>query len=203
MSSTYERHPLGLPRGSVRAILSIVITLSLWAYLVFNPADGSILRVPSYLYCLTILIYVFFAAHRVTIGPTAPGQHAPLYLPRGTLRFLILGGTIAILIWQFLVDPQRILTKLTPTGEMMHGWPYLSLSLMGGFTVGWLFSHGPWRNSPWYQDLQAWLSLVAMCVLFVNLFIDLIAKTQAHSPDWLYWDCVIIAILSLYYGARS
>jgi hypothetical protein len=198
-----ERNPLGLPRGSVRAILAIVITLMFWAYLVYTPASGTIIKVPSYMYCLAILVFVFFAAHRSTIGPDAAHAHSPLYLPRATLRFAILGGTIAITVWQLIVNPDVLLNKLTPTDDQMKGWPYLIFSLIGGFTVGWLFSHGPWKKSAWYQDLQAWLSLVALTFMLVNLFIDLIAKAAAHSSDFLLWDCVVIAILSLYYGARS
>lgn len=200
-SITYERNPLGLPRGSVRAILSLVITAMFLAYLVYTPADGKILKVPTYLYCVSIMVFVFFASHRSTINPDGTKEPSPLYLPRGTLRLTILGGTVGIVVWQLIVNREATLSKLTPTAEQMEVWPYLTLSLVGGFAVGWLFSHGPWRKSPWYQDLQAWLSLVAMGVLLIHLLLDLIAK--AHNPDWQIWDCVLVGILALYYGARS
>src|SRR5262245_23869097 len=95
---TYERNPLGLPAGSVRAITTIAIVLMFWAYLVYPPPE---VKVPSYLYCLTILVFVFFAAHRNTIAPEGTKHHSPLYLPKGTIRTLIIVGTVAVLGWQF------------------------------------------------------------------------------------------------------
>jgi hypothetical protein len=197
----YERHPLGLPPGSVRAILSLAITLMFWVYLVYPPPE---VKVPSYLYFLTVLVFIFFAAHRASIGPSATHQASPLYLPRGTLRLIILVGTIALVIWQLIVNSPLVLFRLTPDKDQLDSWPYLAFTMVGGFTVGWLFSHGPWKRSPWYQDMQAWLSMVAMIAMLAIALYDLIIKPQhAHSPEMLVWDCVIVGILSVYFGSRS
>jgi hypothetical protein len=200
-TAPYERHPLGLPPGSVRAILAIVIALMWWTYLVYPPPD---VKVPPYLYCLAILVFVFFAAHRNTIAPEGTKHHSPLYLPRGTFRILIVVGTIGVLAWAFYSNQEAVLNRLRPTEKQMEGWPDLTLSLVGGFVLGWLFGNGPWRKTAWYQDVQAWLSIVAVLALMGTVIYDLVIQgKKEHSPDMLIWDCVLVGILSLYYGARS
>src|SRR5207249_2205366 len=95
MADTEEmtRHPLGLPAGSVRATIALLIVGLFWALLLI-PAEKQI-PIPLFLYFCSALILLFFFAHGKSISP-APGQKAPWGLPRGTFRFLIVAGTMAV-----------------------------------------------------------------------------------------------------------
>ena len=61
------RHPLGLPAGSVRATLALIIVGLFWLLLVIQPDKP--VQVPLYLYFLMGLVLHFFGSHGGTIAP--------------------------------------------------------------------------------------------------------------------------------------
>ncbi|MBV9123825.1 MAG: hypothetical protein JO112_10750 [Planctomycetes bacterium] len=194
------RHPLGLPAGSVRAVLSLMIAVQFWLLLLL-PAEKNA-TVPIYLYMLVGLILLFFAAHGHSIAPA--GAPHPWHLPRGTFRWLILLGSVVIVGWRWYADPELLQKRLTPDAEQLWEWPFLLLSLVGGFILGWLAHHGPWRNYPWFQDIQAWLSLIAMILLAVDiLWRVFINPNLEQSMRFSEWECGLVAIVSLYFGIRA
>jgi hypothetical protein len=193
-----DRHPLGLPPGSIRAILSLGIAGAFWLYLTHPQAT----HVPLYLHFLSFSLLLFFASHGRTIGQ--PGSRSPWHLPRGTFRFLIIGGSIAVIVWQFMNDPGEMAKRLQPTEKELQSWSLLSGAMIGGFFFGWLLSHGPWRNSPAYQDLMAWIAVVALLMMMGEtlwkVFIDPKAELLAERP---IWETILVAVISFYYGTRS
>src|ERR1700723_2479790 len=87
------RHALGLPAGSVRALLAFgVLGLSwllVWRY---GQNNEKLPLAFIYLQYLGVLILAhFFAAHGGTIGPHT-GTRSPLALPRYTVRLLLVAG---------------------------------------------------------------------------------------------------------------
>lgn len=195
----YHRHPLGLPPGSVRAILALGIAVQFWVYL-FSATK----HIPLYIDFLLVLVPPFFAAHGSTVGTSTGATANPLYLPRGTFRFLIFLGTIALVGYQYYLDPQELLEKLTPAPDRLHEWPYLLLSLIGGMTLGFLIGKGPWRSSPYFQDVQAWLSLLALLAFCAELLMDFVIR-PANDPlgNRLIWHSALVAILAFYFSSRS
>src|ERR1700736_4109165 len=90
-SQQAQRQPLGLPAGSVRAILTFIILALIWT-LMLLPKD-KVKDIPLYLFYLMFLsLGSFFAAHGRSIAGPLTGTRSPLYLPRGSLRFLIILG---------------------------------------------------------------------------------------------------------------
>src|SRR5262249_40544972 len=98
-----RRHALGLPAGSIRALLAFGVLALLWALLlnyVRQKGEGADLpKLPVdfiYLQYLMILILAhFFTAHGHTIGPKV-STGSPLGLPRGSIRFLLLLGVLGL-----------------------------------------------------------------------------------------------------------
>src|SRR6476646_7082390 len=88
----FVRHPLGLPPGSVRAVLALMIAGMVWLLLALP--DEFPEKVPLFLYVLLALVFLFFGSHGHTIGRHLTG-HSPLYLPRGVLRATLLIVTAA------------------------------------------------------------------------------------------------------------
>jgi hypothetical protein len=199
-SKGYTRHPLGLPAGSIRALLALMILAMFWTFLLL-PADraGS---VPMAFYTLLGLVLHFFAAHGHTIGGQA--EPSPWNLPRGLIRFAMIIVTAAVVVWAYMQDPQLLLHRLTPNASELPGWPYLLMALAGGFTLGWLLRLGPWRRSSAFQDIQAWVSLIAMIGLVAEVVLRIVIRAEiVQQLDPLIWECILVAIVAAYFGMRS
>lgn len=67
------RHPLGLPAGSVRAVLAVAIAALFWTILLL-PESWNI-PVPLFLYFLSIMVLLFFFGHGKSIG--SPEERPP------------------------------------------------------------------------------------------------------------------------------
>src|SRR5882724_10592291 len=76
-------HALGLPAGSVRALLAVLIFATTWGLLVLKPTQ----EVPGYLRDLLFIIMGHYFAARRRSGPAEEPGPPPLYLPRGSVRF--------------------------------------------------------------------------------------------------------------------
>jgi hypothetical protein len=198
---TFVRHPLGLPPGSVRAVLAMMIAGLFWLLLALP--DDYPEKVPLFLYVLLGLIMLFFGSHGHTIGHHITGQ-SPLYLPRGLLRAVLVLGTAAELGWLYYYHPDRLTTRLTPDANYLGHWPELLLSAFGGFAFGYVVRKGPWRKSPGFQDILATVSLLAMLGLVgETIWIVFISPTLETKKDVYTWEAVLTAVVAFYYGARS
>src|SRR3954463_9549858 len=121
-----ERAPLGLPPGSVRALLALGIAGAFWLYLSYPKVH----HVPLYLHFLSFSVLLFFASHGRTIG--RPQDRSPWYLPRGTFRFLLIAGTIGIIVWQYLQDPEEMMRRMRPLESELDLWTSLFAGTVGG-----------------------------------------------------------------------
>jgi hypothetical protein len=200
MPDQTARHPLGLPPGSIRSILSIMIT-GLFATLLLLPASQNV-TVPPFLYPLLSLLLVYVVAHGKTIATA--GERPPLHLPHGTVPFLVTIGLIAAVSWKFVNDRDTLLSRLTPTTEQLQQWPVLLAALFGGFFFGRVVRRGPWNHTPMYQDLLAWVSLLCMLGLGIEtLAVVFIHPTLPEGLDMHKLEAFLTAAVALYFGARS
>jgi uncharacterized membrane protein len=194
------RHPLGLPQGSVRAVLSLTIVGLLWLLLLL-PADKDV-QVPLYLYFLLGLVLVFFGSHGRSIAPQGTNR-SPLGLPRGSIRGIIVLGTVAVFAWCFHSNPSLLMARLTPTPEQLPQWPYLLMVLLGGFLLGWIIRLGPWKNLYWFQDVQAWFSLVAIILLGAEMVIRLFIRPHMEEElDLPVVEEILVGVVAFYFGVR-
>src|SRR5262249_29647953 len=122
-----KRHALGLPAGSVRAMLTFLVFGLLAGVLLFNVQDKVPLLYNYLWYLLLLIVAPFFAAHGNTIGGLADTR-SPLGLPRGFFRALIIAGFVGLIAW--LVQAGR-LWEAPP--EASVGYP---LVLLAGFFLG-------------------------------------------------------------------
>src|SRR4051794_6582424 len=116
----FVRHPLGLPPGSVRAVLALMIAGLFWLLLALP--DEFPEKVPLFVYVLLALVFLFFGSHGHTIGQHITG-HSPLYLPRGVLRALLLLGTAVEIGWLYYAHADRLTQRLTPDANHLTQWP--------------------------------------------------------------------------------
>jgi hypothetical protein len=207
-----RRHALGLPAGSVRALLALGVLGLLWALaLNYRYAGGPPLadrHLPLafiYLQFLMVLILAhFFAAHGSTIGRRATGGPSPLGLPSGSIRFLLLAGYLGLAVFLFYMQPQF---EVPPTGAYI----LLLLLLLSGFTLGHLIGGlmrlvGGGQAPDWFQDFEAWLSLVGLIGLTILLMVHVFINTSVSEQYRLELPNVeagLAAVIGFYFGARS
>ena len=152
-------HAWGLPSGSIRALLAILVFGTVWALLLVQPGA----EIPDYFRDLLFIImgHYFAARHRASEAPE-PGP-PPLFLPRGSVRFLLIAGSIAVAV---LLFRRGQLTSI----EQNPG--VLTLLLVGGFLLGvamnaatsWWKERGH-RTPRLVEDVRALLSVAAAGLL--------------------------------------
>jgi len=208
----HPRHALGLPAGSVRAILAFMVLAVLWLLALFaNRAAGETYAltgdVPvAYVYLQYVMILIlahFFAAHGSTIGRHI-SHKSPLGLPSGSVRFLLLAGYIGLVVWLFTNHRQF---EEPPKGPFA-----LPLVLLSAFFVGFLVTRLVKAGSRggqipfWFQDVQAWFALLAVIGLVIITLIYLFIFPSIEER--LQWsmtgiETVVAGIVGFYFGARS
>jgi hypothetical protein len=178
----------------------------IWALLLL-PEERAI-RVPVYLYYLMFLILGhFFAAHGHSIAGPATGPASPLHLPSGTLRTLIILGFLAVFGYRYYV--YRDFEKLFKLEEPLFEQPYLPLVILGGFFLGVVLNRVIIRSvgiTPWFQDILAWVALLATLGLSAEVIVQLVINPSVEPEQRLNlypWHLFLSAIVSFYFGLRS
>jgi hypothetical protein len=202
---TYRRHALGLPAGSIRALLAILVLVVLWLLALYaHTADGRIPLDFIYLQYVMILILAhFFASHGNTIGKHV-SQRSPLGLPSGSIRFLLLAGYIGLIVWLFYNKREF---EASPEGTVL-----LPLVLVSGFIIGFVVTKLVLAGSPggqlpfWFQDVQAWFALLAVIGLVIITIIHLFVLPNIDESlrfRTTTLETVVAAVVGFYFGARS
>ena len=194
------RPPLGLPFGSVRAVLALAIGAMFWTLVLFSTRAD---QFPLYLYFLLALELLFFTAHGYSIASAKSARASPWWLPAGFFRAVIFLGFVATVAWRYHQDPDRLQEVLTPSPEQAGHFPYLLLAVALGFTVGRLLRLGPWQKTAGFQDIQAWLALLAMLGLAGEIVVVVfINPTVTQKVDLKTWEYVLTGIVTCYFAVR-
>ena len=211
------RHALGLPAGSIRAILALGVMGYLWL-LVLTPAKGggSLLAGPQvsrafiYLQVLMVLILAhFFTGHGKTIGGTV-SDRSPLGMPRGTVRLFLLGAYLGLAYYMYHT---HLNFAIPETGPVFRDLAILvSAFIFGHVSTSLVRSNTgaqpAWYGTlpAWYQDVQAWFALVAMLILGVIVLIRFVINTNVgyeNQIDPEVVEMVLTGFVGFYFGARS
>jgi hypothetical protein len=198
------RPPLGLPPGSIRGLLAIQITAIFWILLLAPKEDiERVKEIPLNLYFLLAMVMVFFVAHGKSIARRADPTPSPLWLPGGTLRFLILAGTAAVIAYVAVKHPDR-LDRLTPNPDQLSDWKYYLGAVGIGFVLGYGTRILPFRHAWMFQAFQAWIAIIAMAILFLYLVFEVIVNFSLPKPiNAVSWNTAVTGIVAFYFGSRS
>ena len=192
-------HAFGLPDGSVRAILAVGLFGTIWALLVMAPEES----IPDYLRNLLFIIMGHYFATRRRLLPEAAAGPGPLFLPRGTIRWVLCVGfvVVAVLLWRDgrIEDPTRGATAI--------------LILVAGFLLGVLVARfQEWRHQRghptprWVEDARAAMALIAAAVLIVLVWNKAISHwfTPPRFVVGTYGiEHLTSAVVGFYFGSRS
>jgi len=115
-------HPLFIPRGSVRALVTLIVTSATCFRLVMQHPIGIALNTALFI----VLAYYF--AHRGAHPTQEAEGRNPLFLPRGTIRTLLILGlaTTAVLMWR-------------RAGRAPFAANVVTVATLGSFFAGFLF----------------------------------------------------------------
>jgi hypothetical protein len=205
-----SRHALGLPAGSIRAVLALSVLGLLWL-LALRPLPGQEgavgdIKLPTVFMDLQILMVLilahFFAAHGHSIRAGGVGP-SPLGLPRGSVRFLLLAGYLGLAGFLYHTQPRF---EYPSTSALI-----LFLVLLSAFFLGHLLTAAVRGLSGgvlpyWFQDIEAWVALLAMLcmaiILIVVLFINPSLPQDIQIPMPTV-EAILAGLVGFYFGARS
>ncbi|WP_010585656.1 hypothetical protein [Schlesneria paludicola] len=197
--------PLGMPTGSVRAILTLILVAVVITRIVrggdltLDPAHDDLLWIEALLIALS---HYFTSRRFVDLPPNARRQleddgildreRNPLFLPRNSIRVII----IAAFGWlaYYLYEHNRLLEHHAAT----------LLAMMASFLLGatvrrigiWLNRNQVKRSQGTFGDLKALVVLAAMLCVAIPEFLG--------SPDVLHpvFHRVALGMMLFYFGSR-
>ena len=193
------RHPFGLPLGSVRGLMSILICAFFWILLLL-PMESPAKAVLAHFFLLGLVLLAFASSPSIADRDVSP------FLP-WLLRLIFVGGSIAVVLFViFTRDLDLLQRRLTPDPDEVRMWwiPFLT-TLTGGFSFGLLLRFLLGRENHIFQSLRAWFSVAGLILLVCELGIFFIMAGGAGKVDEFlhYCQCVTIIIVSAYFGTRA
>jgi hypothetical protein len=200
----YQRHALGLPAGSVRAILALGILGLLWLFVLqYNDTQKLPLEFIYLEYLMLLMLASYFTAHGKTIG-TQVSTRSPLGLPSGVVRVLLIAGYLGLAAYMWVYNRYYF-------DKPVEGPPVLLiLLLLSSFFLGHVLTGiVRWLSGAAlpaaYQDIQAWVAILALFMMaglaMYHLFIRPTLTTPYDVPVPV--EATLAAIVGFYFGARS
>ena len=208
-----RRHAWGLPAGSIRALLALGVLGLLWFVALYHPrtettaeADKHLPLILISLQILMVLILVhFFTAHGKTIGRHV-STASPLGLPGGSIRFVLAAGYIGLCVFLFYNHADFALPANTSLWSLLLLLVVTLVAYFAGLVISGLVRR-IWGDPPPapYQDLEAWVAMLAMLGLVVIVLIELINRrvSAEYEIPMDTAQAVVSGLIGLYFGARS
>src|ERR1043165_5369714 len=195
-----RRHALGLPAGSVRALHVLGIVGLVCAIILIPSKDpANPVPIPPYLvYLLFLMLGHYFAAHGVTIANRDDPSPSPLYLPGGLVRLLIVAALTGCMGWNLYQDEPGLRRLYDVSVVAFANQPMLPLVILGSFFLGVLVRALVGRVNPpaVWQDLEAWISLMALLILAVAALIHLGIAPSMPALEMPTWEGFVGGVIA-------
>ena len=191
-----EFHPYGLPMGTVRGFLSVLICSFFWIVLLMPEASPA----PLAHFFLLTLVFLAFASQPITELRTRS------ILP-WLMRVIFVGGSAAVLIYVGSTDPQRLSSRLTPNKDEITEWPVFLACLAGGFGTGLFVRFVLGRNSHFFMTIRAWVGVISVLLLLFETILQFVIIPHTNNKPSIetmqIWEGVLIATVAAYFGSRT
>jgi hypothetical protein len=195
------RHPYGLPMGTVRGFMSLLICSFFWIFLLLPEGSNAPPTAPLGHFFLLTLVFLAFASHH------APRDDIRVDLLPWVMRILFVGGSVAVVGYTATQHPERLATRLTPDAAEIYQWPVLLGTLSAGFAVGLMSRFLLGRNNNLFQTFRGWVGIIAMLLLIAETVFQFAIRPSLSEPPSLaamkVWESVIIGFVAAYFGTRA
>lgn len=189
-----RRHALGLPAGSVRALLALGVVGTVCGLLVRAPDEPPPEALESLLF---VVLGHYFAARAQAPADRSDGP-PPLWLPRGSIRLLLIAGLVGV----------GVVVLRQEGAAAQRG--VVTLALAAAFVLGLLLT----RVTRWLQrriggssrvleDMRAIVGLVAIGALAIHAFFHVLPDSATVGVGRLGLEQGLAALVGFYFGSRS
>lgn len=193
-----EFNPYGLPLGTVRGFLSVLICSFFWIVLLYPEPNNP--TAPLGHFFLLTLVFLAFASHPFHEAQTSS------FLP-WLMRVIFVGGSAVVLCLAAFKDPTHLGARLTPNAAEIGQWPVLLACFGGGFGIALFVRFVLGRKSELFQTVRAWVGVIAILLLiFETLFQFVILPNVSDRPGletMRVWEGTLIAAVAAYFGSRA
>jgi len=181
--------PLGLPAGSVRALLALILSATLW-YLIAKDR-----LVPDYLADTAFLAVAFYFGARTSDeeAKSERPRRQPLFLPRGIVRGVIALGFFGVygLLWY---QQRAIPDYITAIAELLLGY-------VVGVAVSVAINSSAKRSSPGMRSAFGHARAL-LCLVGVS-FLSLAAVLGFNDAVPPIYITALQFLVSFYFGSRA
>ncbi len=195
LDAVNNRQPFGLPLGTVRGVLSLLIVGFVWMVLLW-PGDT---KLPLSHFFLAALVLMAF-----TSSPRVVPEGESHFLP-WLLRVLVAGGTAGVVVFVMFSNPDA-LTRLRPAFDMDGDWWLRFLAVLAcGFGAGLFLRFILGRENHVFQTVRAWLSVLGLVMMVIEFALFMAFASAKDQPtEFLhYWQAIELAAVSAYFGTRT
>jgi len=196
--------PLGLPTGSVRALLTLTVVAVVVTKFALNQS-------PDVLWIETLMIALahYFTSRRFVSLPPAVMQRLekegvlekeqhPLYLPKSSIRTIIIGAFVGLGIYLFRGEGnwyERRLFQPQPLAMLSMVFAYLLGAIVGTIS-GWFNKRRAQPITGVWGDIKAVIVLGALLIAAVPEFLDIGIKLPPPV------DRIALGLTLFYFGSR-
>ena len=182
--------PLFMPRGSIRALVTLLTAISCWM-LIFMEKD-----LPTYLSGLMLTIIGYYFGFRTKmksaesrIFDASAVKQEPLFLPAGVIRTILIMGFLAGAFFSYARGKLFDLKYLE--------FFIILLGLIAGFVYAKIFSKA--RETPAYLLVN---HVKGFVVIVSGLLLTTLILGGAYV-DQVHLSILLAAVISFYFGSRS
>lgn len=192
------RYPLGLPSGSVRALLTLMVV----GVICFDIVKHQAVEIVWAETLMIALAHYFTTRRFVNLPPEvlakleADGvlqkEPYPLYLPRGSIRAVILASFIGVAVYEF---------------QQGRLWEPAIVSILGALVAYFVGNLIRSVRDWWYRGrslppTRLWGDIKAITCLGGLLLISLLRITQHQNLLPAHSEAVVMALTLFYFGSR-
>ncbi|MDC0715751.1 hypothetical protein [Nannocystis bainbridge] len=189
-----RRHALGLPAGSVRALLALGVVGTVCGLLVRAPDEAP----PEALESLLFVVLGHYFAARAQAPADASAGPPPLWLPRGSVRLLLIAGLVGVGV---IVMRQEGAASQRGVVTLVLAFAFV-LGLLLTRVTGWL-QRRIGGTSRVLEDMRAIVGIAAVGALALHAFFHVLPDAATVGVGRLGLEQGLAALVGFYFGSRS
>lgn len=207
LASTNSPHParlntgaLGLPSGSIRALLTLMTV----GFIVVQTARGERIGLLWFESLMIVLAHYFTSRRlvhmsrdlreRLTAEGVLEAEPNPLYLPRHSLRLMIVGAFVGLAVFLFRND--RLLDQVAVPIFIAVGSYFLGIGFHA--VMAWWSKGRQTTGAKRFDDLRAVATLAAMALVILLQ----LTGWQSVIPFGDKLEALPLALMLFYFGSR-